>query len=147
MPGEPVATIAAERYVLRIELPERHAPFIRKGDEVLVGERGLAPGDDDNLRKGVIAQVYPEMSNGRVIADVEVPGLGDYFVGERTRVHVATGKRKTILVPTDYLHQRFGVTFVMVRGEGEVMVQPGQRLGDRIEILSGLKPGDILLHH
>jgi multidrug efflux pump subunit AcrA (membrane-fusion protein) len=145
MPGEPVAAIAVERYVLRIELPERHARFIREGDEVLVGERGLAPGDADGLRKGVIAQVYPEMSNGRVIADVEVAGLGDYFVGERTRVHVATGKRKTILVPASYLRQRHGVTFALVKGEGEVMVQPGQRLGDDVEILSGVRPGDILL--
>ena len=145
MPGEPVAVIAAERYVLRIELPERHARFVREGDEVLIGERGLAPGDMDSQRTGTITQVYPEMSNGRVIADVEASGLGDYFVGERTRVHIATGKRKTILVPAEYLRQRYGVTFVIVKDEGEVMVQPGQRLGGQIEILSGLKPGDILL--
>ena len=147
MPGEPVAVIAAERYVLRIELPERHARFIREGDEVLIGERGLAPGDADSQRKGTITQVYPEMFHGRVIADVEATGLGDYFVGERTRVHVATGKRETILVPAELIHQRYGVAFVLVKGEGEVMVQPGQRLGDEIEILSGLKPGDILLQH
>jgi multidrug efflux pump subunit AcrA (membrane-fusion protein) len=147
MPGEPVATIAAERYVLRIELPERHARFVREGDEVLIGERGLAPGDPDSQRKGIIIQVYPEISQGRVIADVEAPGLGDYFVGERTRVHIATGKRKTILVPAEYLRQRYGVAFVTVKDEGEVMVQPGQRLGDQVEILSGLKPGDILLQH
>ena len=147
MPGEPVATIAAERYVLRIELPERHSRFIREGDEVLIGERGLAPGDPNSQRKGTIIQVYPEMSHGRVVADVEADGLGDYFVGERTRVHVATGKRKTILIPADYLRHRYGVAFVMVKDEGEVMVQPGQRLGDQIEILSGLKPDDILLQH
>ena len=145
MPGEPLAIIAAERYVLRIELPERHASFIHEGDEVLIGQRGLAPGDLDNQRKGTITQVYPEMSQGRVVADVEAAGLGDYFVGERTRVHVATGKRKTILIPVEYLRQRYGVAFVTVKGEGEVMVQPGRRLGDQIEILSGLKPGDILL--
>lgn len=145
MPGEPVATIAAERYVLRIELPERHSRFIREGDEVLIGERGQAPGDIDTHRKGTITQVYPEMSQGRVVADVEADGLGDYFVGERARVHVATGKRTAILVPASYLGQRYGVTFVIVKNEGEVMIQPGQRLGDNIEVLSGLKPGDILL--
>lgn len=147
MPGEPLAVIAAERYILRIELPERHSRFIREGDEVLIGERGLAPGDPDSQRKGTIIQVYPEMSQGRVIADVEASGLGDYFVGERTRVHVATGKRKTLLVPAEFLRQRYGVAFVKVKDEGEVMVQPGQRLGGQIEILSGLKPGDILLQH
>lgn len=85
MPGEPLASIAVERYVLRIELPERHARFIREGDEVSIGRRGLAPGDAENNRKGIIVQVYPELSTGRVIADVEAAGLGDYFVGERAR--------------------------------------------------------------
>ena len=145
LPGEAIAVIAAERYVLRIELPERHARFMRDGDEVLVGARGLAAGAETDLRTGRITQVYPEMSNGRVIADAEVDELGDYFVGERTRVYVATGQRETIVIPTDFLHRRYGVTYALVKGEGEVVVQPGQRAGDTIEILAGLKPGDILL--
>lgn len=147
LPGESVAVIAAERYVLRIELPERHARFIKAGDQVQIGERGLEAGPRNALRQGTIVQVYPEMANGRVVADVEAPGLGDYFVGERTLVYVATGKRKAILVPAAYLRQRYGVAFVRVAGEGEVMVQPGQRIGDDVEILSGLKPGDVLLQH
>lgn len=148
MPGEPLAEIAAERYVLRIELPERHARFIEEGDEVLVGERGLAPGDGREQRNGVITQVYPEMSNGRVVADVEVEGLGNYFVGERTLVFVPTGKRETIIVAPEFLHRRYGVTYATVKGEGEVMVQTGQHLDDgRVEILSGLMPGDVLVRH
>lgn len=145
LPGEAVAFIAAERYVLRIELPERHARFIEAGDEVLVGARGLAANEGDDLRTGRITQVYPEMRNGRVIADAEVAELGDYFVGERTRVYVATGQRQAILIPPDFLHRRYGVTYAVVKGAGEVMVQPGQRTGAEIEILSGLRPGDVLL--
>jgi len=144
-PGEPLAVIAAERYVLRIELPERHARFIHEGDEVQVGRRGLAMDGADEQRKGTIIKVYPQLSNGRVIADVQTANLGDYFVGERTLVYVATGRRETILVPADYLHRRYGVTYVIVKDVGEVMVQDGQHVGDRVEILSGLKPGDVLL--
>ena len=33
MSGETIATIAADSYVLRIQLPERHAQFIKKGDK------------------------------------------------------------------------------------------------------------------
>ncbi|MDH3229072.1 MAG: efflux RND transporter periplasmic adaptor subunit [Alphaproteobacteria bacterium] len=145
LPGEAVAVIAAERYVLRIELPERHAQFIRVGDEVLVGARGLAVDAGNDLRTGRITQVYPEMSNGRLIADAEVDELGDYFVGERTRVYVATGQRQAIVIPRDFLLRRYGVTYAIVKGEGEVMVQPGQRTDEEVEILSGLAPGDILL--
>ncbi len=145
LPGDTIANVAAERYVLRIELPERHARFIRAGDEVLVGARGLAADAGNDVRTGRITQVYPEMIGGRVIADAEVDELGDYFVGERTRVYVATGQRQTIVVPLDFLRRRYGVTFAIVKGEGEVMVQPGQRAGDEVEILAGLRPGDILL--
>lgn len=148
LPGEPLATIATEHYVLRIELPERHARFIEQGDTVMVGERGLTQTESmalESLTEGVIRQVYPEMSNGRVIADVTVEGLGDYFVGERARVYVAAGRRSTILVPSQLLRQRYGVTYVRVKGSGEVMIQPGQVIGDRTEILSGLRSGDILL--
>lgn len=145
MPGEPIATIAAERYVLRLELPERHARFIGEGDEILVGERGLSQSEGDNLRVGVIQKVYPLMTNGRVVADADVEGLGDYFVGERIRVYVVTGKRWAILVPAKFLTNRYGVTFARVRDEGEVMIQPGRAYGENVEVLSGLKPGDVLV--
>ncbi len=145
LPGETLAVIAAERYVLRIELPERHARFMREGDAVLVGARGLAANDKNDLRAGEITKVYPEMRNGRVIADAEVEALGDYFVGERTRVYVATGLRRTIVIPPEFLLRRYGVTFAIVKGEGEVMVQPGQRIDDGVEILAGLAPGDVLV--
>lgn len=148
MPGEPLATIASERYVLRVELPERHARFIGEGDTVLVGGRGLAPGGPDSgedMASGTVAQVYPEMTQGRVVADVEVPGLGNFFVGERVRVYVATGQRQTIVVPVEFLRQRYGVTYAVLEDEGEVMVQPGRIVDGRIEILSGLQPGDVLV--
>lgn len=147
MAGEPIATIAAEQYVLRIRLPERHARFIEEGDSVLVGGRGLAPRDvtDEGLDTGVIRQVYPEMSNGRVVADVIVADLGSFFVGERVRVYVQTGRRDAIVIPTDFLRRRYGVAYVMLEDEGEVMVQPGQHRDGSIEILSGLRPGDVLV--
>jgi len=145
LPGEAVAVVAAERYVLRIELPERHARFMREGDTVLVGARGLAADAGNNLRSGRITKVYPELSNGRVIADAEVDDLGDYFVGERTRVYVATGRRPAIVIPDDFLLRRYGVRYAIVKDEGEVMVQPGRQIEDGIEILSGLRPGDILV--
>ena len=92
MPGETVADIATADYVLRMRLPERHAKFIHQGDKVLVGARGLdlAP---EKVTEGRVRLVYPEIDQGLVIADVDVPDLGDFFVGERTRVFVATGTR------------------------------------------------------
>jgi RND family efflux transporter MFP subunit len=153
MPGETIVEIATDTYVLRISVPERHARFMRAGGRVLVGERGLAeraagdrpPDGDQPLREGRIRQVYPEMRDGRVVADAEVSGLGDYFVGERTRVFVAAGTRRAIVVPPQYLIRRFGLAFVRLKSGGEVVVQTGQPFEGGIEILAGLEAGDVLV--
>ncbi len=144
MAGETVAIIATDRYVLRLRLPERHARFIQEGDPVQVGARGLATAPE-TLTEGRIRQVYPEMEGGRVVADVEVAGIGGFFVGERMRVYVATGDRQAVVVPAGYLYNRFGVDYALVEGVGETVVQTGLPVGGGIEVLSGLKPGDVLL--
>ena len=147
--GEEVATLAADAYILRMEVPERHARFIKHGDKVLVGERGLAAtgahSSGKPLRTGTVRQVYPEMNQGRVVADVDVDGLGDYFVGERIPVYISTGSREVFMVPAQFLFERYGVTYVNLKGEGETVVQPGRRVNDEVEILSGLEPGDVLV--
>jgi RND family efflux transporter MFP subunit len=144
LPGEVVATLAEQTYVLRIYLPERHARFIKAGDPVQVGAHGLGSTDEE-LRQGRVRLVYPELDHGRVVADVEVAGLGDFFVGERTRVYVATGKRETYVVPADYVSRRFGVYFVRLKGAGDIVVQVGEHGPAGIEVLSGIRPGDVLI--
>ena len=89
MPGETIARIAGGGYFLRLSLPERHAAHIKQGDEVLVGSRGMTDlAETAPMAKGHVVKVYPEIDGGRVLADVEVEGLGDFFVGERTRVWI-----------------------------------------------------------
>jgi RND family efflux transporter MFP subunit len=153
MAGESIATIAANEYLLRIELPERHARFMRKGDPVRVGTRGLAQ-EQQAAGEGRIVMVYPELQGGRVVADAEVATLGDYFVGERVLAWISAGKRKAVAVPKDYVFKRFGLDYVRLAGDAgsatDVVVQLGPPAplpaeGDGIEVLTGLKPGDRLL--
>ncbi len=149
LPGDEVANLAAEAYILRLRLPERHARFIHKGDLVQVAQRGfgaLTSWSREKLRIGRVRQVYPEIKQGRVIADVDVPGLGNFFVGERIRVWVGTGERKTIIVPSDYLYARYGLTFAKLANGHEVVVQPGMPQQGGVEVLSGLRSGDVLVH-
>ncbi len=144
MPGETIATIAEDRYILRLQLPERHARFMRAGDMVQIGGRGLTD-QGETRRDGRVRIVYPEIQGGRVIADVDVSGLGDYFVGERTRVYVNTGKRDTIIAPRDAVYRRAGVDFVRLKDGAEVVVQLGEKRDDHIEILAGLHDGDVVV--
>ncbi|MBS0522167.1 MAG: efflux RND transporter periplasmic adaptor subunit [Proteobacteria bacterium] len=140
--GETIATLAADNYILRLQLPERHARFLKPGDTILVGARGLQQQEQETLRHGTVRLVYPQIDQGRVIADAEVEGLGDYFVGERTLVYVATGTREALVVPASYVYRRFGVTYLKLKDGREVVVQVGLPVAGGIEILAGVKQGD-----
>lgn len=152
LPGESIATIAAGGYLLRLELPERYARFMKVGDTVRLGARGL--GDAATDAEGRIVLVYPELQNGRVVADAEVPDLGSYFVGERVLAWISAGKRLGYIVPRSYLFRRFGIDYVRVAGEGrryaDVVVQAGREVqgangASGIEILAGVLDGDRLV--
>jgi RND family efflux transporter MFP subunit len=150
LPGDPVATIAQQDFKLRLRVPERHAKFLKAGDKVRV--------DGDELggravKSGVIDLVYPQIEDGRVIADANVDHAGEYFVGDRLRVWVSGGERRALVVPARYLTTRFGIDYVRLRsakGAISVPVQRGRELPsaempDGIEILSGVRAGDVLV--
>ena len=151
MAGDTLATVAEQDFVLRLLVPERHARFLKAGDPVRIDGQDVGLGGGP--RYGTIKLVYPQITNGRVMADAVVPGLTDYFVGERVRVWVSAGTREAIVIPSDYLLTRFGMDYARVRvAAGQVIDVPVQRgqnhptpsLPDGIEILSGLHPGDRL---
>ncbi len=155
LPGETVATVAEQNFILRLRVPERHARFLKAGDSVRIDGEELGK----ELRKsgvqfGTIRLVYPQIEDGRVIADAAVAGLGDYFVGERIRVWVSAGERDSIIVPGAFIVTRFGNDYARVRKDDksviDVPVQRGRELPrpdmpDALEILSGLKSGDVLV--
>jgi RND family efflux transporter MFP subunit len=142
MPGETIATLAEDNYILRVELPERHARFLREGDKVRVAARGDTEGSHAALKTGTVQIVYPEIKGGRVIADVAIDGLGDYFVGERTRLYLSTGERNAIIIPKQAVFQRAGIDYVRLEDHGDVVVKLGESHDTSIEILSGLKADD-----
>jgi RND family efflux transporter MFP subunit len=152
MPGETVARIAGGGYFLRLSLPERHAAMIREGDTVRVGARGMGDQSANGIREGKLVKVYPELDAGHVMADVEVDGLGDFFVGERTLVWIAVDTRQVISLPAKAVTTRHGVDYVTVKGaEGQldVAVIVGATMpaegGPQVEILSGLSAGDTVI--
>lgn len=147
MPGEQIAMIAGGGFFLRLALPERHAGLLKAGAEVKVGDRsGIS---DAKAATGKLVKVYPQIENGRVMADVEVTGLGDFFVGERILVCVPVAERMAIAVPENAITTRAGIDFLRVadkEGARLVAVITGGTVetaeGPRIEVLTGLKPGD-----
>jgi multidrug efflux pump subunit AcrA (membrane-fusion protein) len=152
LPGEEVARITSGRYYLRLSLPERHAAGIRQDATVRIGRRGLSPaasGSVAEARPGRIVKVYPEIVGGRVIADVDVDGIGDYFVNERTLVWIPVAQRTVLAVPPEAVTTRHGIDYVRIAADGggrEVAVILGETIptadGPRVEVLTGLRDGD-----
>lgn len=154
LPGETIARIAAGGYYLRVALPERHAATIKQGDSVLVGSRGLDPAAQATAarRSGKVVKVYPELEGGRVIMDVEVGSLGDFFVGERVPVWITVGQRDVLAIPPEVVITRSGVDLARLATAGgtievPVIIGPSFRTpdGERVEVLSGLKADDRVL--
>ena len=138
MPGEPGATVAGGGVFLRLAIPERHAAELTVGTKVAV-EDGT----------GIVEKVYPQIENGRVIADVAVEGLTDMFIGQRVLVHVPVERRAVLAVPEAAIETRSGIDYVRVAtdaGDLPVAVVPGALVeseqGPMREILSGLRSGD-----
>ena len=150
LPGDAVAMIAQQDFKLRLRVPERHARFLKAGDTIRVD--GAEFGDQSS-KSGVIDLVYPQIEDGRVIADAIVENLGEYFVGDRLRVWVPSGERMAFVIPSNYVNTRFGIDYVGIRQDDRTISAPVQRgrnlvspdLPNGLEILSGIRPGDRLV--
>ncbi len=150
LPGDAVAMIAQQNFKLRLRVPERHARFLRAGDKIRIDGAEFG---EQAPRSGVIDLVYPQIEDGRVIADATVENLGEYFVGDRLRVWIAGGARTAFVIPSNYVTTRFGIDYVRIRAADQTIDAPVQRgrslpspdLPDGLEILSGIRAGDQLV--
>lgn len=145
MPGEVVANIGGGGFYLRLAIPERHAMALKQGAQIRITAAGEA-------LSGTLAKIYPQIENGRVIADVEVDRLNTDFVNARVLVELPIGERRAIVIPRDALVTRSGIDFVSISENGKTVeraVIAGQPVDidgvPGIEILTGLVAGDILV--
>jgi RND family efflux transporter MFP subunit len=145
MPGEVVAVLGGGGTFLRIAVPERHAAALDAGDTIR-----LADGEGD--RTGTLARVYPLIEGGRVVADVEIEGLSDDFVGARLLVRLPVAERETLMVPQSSLVTRNGLDFVGVQTGEDIALRsivPGASHEidgvAMVEVISGLVAGDVVV--
>jgi RND family efflux transporter MFP subunit len=144
--GDTIATIGEQPFMLRLRVPERHAVLLKPGDTVRIDPAQLGTGEGTI---GTISLIYPQIEQGRVVADAQVPDLGSYFVGDRVRVWIDAGARPTYLVPSNLVATRFGLDYVRLRQPNgsfiDTPVQRGQMRPEGLEILSGVRAGDVLV--
>lgn len=151
-PGEAMAVIGGGGVFLRLAVPERHAGDLAEGDTIEIAARA----DSAETRTGRLVKLYPQITGGRVEADVEVEGLDARFVGRRVPVRLPVGERQAILLPEAALSRAGGLDIVEIEtAAGEVLgraVVPGETVmiegAPWREILTGLEEGDrVVLGH
>lgn len=142
MGGEPVATIGGGGFFLRLAIPERHAALLKKDAPIRISSGG-------GEQEGRLAKIYPQLENGRVIADVDVDNLDTAYVNARVLVDVPVGMRQAILVPSAAVFTRSGIDFVKAGEPGKESdraVVTGETTNvdgkPMTEILTGLDAGD-----
>lgn len=145
MPGQSVATITAGQTIMRVEVPEADAGGLAAGQTVLVASDDL----DQTVTRATVAQVYPDVTAGKVTVDLAAPGLKSELVGRRVRARLPIGRRQALVIPSRFVITRYGVDYVRIAQGGSaadapVQTAPGPIAGE-VEILSGLSPGDVIV--
>ncbi|MDO5604420.1 MAG: efflux RND transporter periplasmic adaptor subunit [Paracoccus sp. (in: a-proteobacteria)] len=140
MPGEPVAVIGGGGFFLRLAIPERHARALNPDAPIrLESAQGAT--------EGRLVKIYPQIENGRVVADVEVADLDARYINARMLVWVPVGQRRAIMVPAAAVATVSGLDMVVVAtaaGPVRRLVLLGEHMDDRLEIISGLRAGDLI---
>jgi RND family efflux transporter MFP subunit len=145
--GTPIVTVVRQ-HPLRMQLavPERAAGNVRVGQVVRVTVEG-----DAEAYRGRVARLSPAITEGnRTLAiEAEVPNeAGRLRPGMFARAEIVTDEAPGIVVPHSALVVFAGVEKLLLVKDGKVheqRVRSGRRLDDRVEILEGVAPGDIVI--
>jgi HlyD family secretion protein len=151
-PGELVKSQTPVMAIVRLdplkvmaEIPEKMAPWISTGQPVDLQV------DAYPARKfsGKVSRISPGVTTSTRAFPFEalVPNSDTVLKpGTFARVHIESGQVDTVLtLPYAALQYRYGVNRVFVVEGGKLALRElsvGQRLGERIEIVSGVKAGD-----
>jgi RND family efflux transporter MFP subunit len=140
-PGMVIATITAGPPVLRLDLPEGIGASLAPGASVFLS---------GSAQTGRITRIYPGIVAGRLVADAEIPGLTPRLVGQRVTATVTLGERRALAVPANAVASRYGLRFATLlapdgKSASQVPVEARPLPDGRLEILSGLRPGDTLI--
>lgn len=149
MAGDLVASISTGAQVLRVELPESEGKSLVAGAAITLASEG----DGARVQTTKVRQVYPAVANGRVTADLDAADIDAQFIGGRVRVLIPVGQRQAIVIPQRYIDTRYGADYVRLSREGGAIDVPIQRglaiplpdAPDGVEVLSGLRSGDVIL--
>lgn len=144
VPGVPILVLEeAGRYRIEAAVPERWLGAVRVGSRAEVLLDSL-PGRSFRVAVSeAVPAVDPATRTFLVKADLSAPGLR---TGQSGKVRFSAGRERILAVPREALVRPGGLDGVYLLSPDNVarlaLVTTGQTLDGRVEILSGLSPGD-----
>lgn len=142
-PGKPlVAMYERGRLWLEAAVPEEQAGDIHLGKKYPIRLDAL-----DREMEGRLVEIVPsaDPSSRTITARVTIPQTESVFPGLFGRVRIPVGEREQVLVPQSAVLRVGQLAMVDVEEAGTLRrrsVQVGREVGDQVEILSGLVPGE-----
>lgn len=142
-PGKPLLTMyESGRLWLESAVPEEQAGELRIGKSYQIRLDSL-----DKQMEGRLVEIVPsaDTSSRTVTARVSIPGTQNVFPGLFGRMLIPVGERERVMIPRTAVLRVGQLTMVDVNEAGALRrrsVQIGHEIGDQVEILSGLVPGE-----
>jgi RND family efflux transporter MFP subunit len=140
-----MAVVRVDPLKVIAEIPEKMAPWIHDGQPVQL----LVDAYPDRTFTGSVSRISPAVNTATRAFPFEalVPNKDAVLKpGTFARVHIESGKVDDVLtLPYATLQYRYGVNRVFLINGDKLAVRElkvGDRLGDRIEIISGVQAGD-----
>ncbi|HEU4937443.1 MAG TPA: efflux RND transporter periplasmic adaptor subunit [Vicinamibacterales bacterium] len=140
-----MAIVRLDPLKVTAEIPEKMAPWIHPGQDVDLKVDAY----QDRTFTGKVSRISPAVNSSTRAFPFEalVPNTEAVLKpGTFTRVHIESGKVDAVLtVPYAALQYRYGVNRVFVVNGDRLAIRElsvGERVGDRIEVMSGVKAGE-----
>ena len=145
--GTPIVTLVRQHPLrLQLAVPERAATTLRVGQLVRVTVEG-----DPTVHEGRVTRISPSIEEGTrtLPIEAEIPNREDKLrPGTFARADIVTADNPSLVVPQSALVVFAGVEKVLVVKDGkatEQRVRTGLRIGERVELLDGVKAGDLVI--
>jgi HlyD family secretion protein len=144
--GAPIAEVVRiDPLRLRVAVPEREANGIQPGQLVRVRVDG-----DAAEYTGKVARLAPALDpqSRTLLCEADIANPGKLRPGSFARAEIVVGSRVVPTVPTSAIVRFAGIEKVLQVASGKAVekaVETGKTSGDRIEIVSGVKAGELVV--
>lgn len=151
-PGKPLLSVHDPTQLeMHASVPEKLARWMRPGMCLSLRVESV-----DLDMQGTLREIVPQVQAGSrsLLMKVQLPPekCNDLYVGMFGRVYLSIGHIDRLVIPASSVQNIGQLQLVEVvdpdRGLERRFVQTGRRLGDKVEILTGLSPGEtVVLPH